>query len=83
VVRRVTFEKCENKTLTERTAGLHTGHVAEERGLVSDGHIVDAVVGKERHRRERRGLLASVLGAGRDEDGREFGVLFVRGLGTG
>jgi hypothetical protein len=70
-----------SRVLTERTAGLDTRHVAEERRLVSDGYVVDAVVSKERHCRERRGLLASVLGAGRDEDGRELGVLFMRGLG--
>lgn len=64
--------------LTEGTAGLDTGHVAEERRLVADGDVIDAVVGKERHRRECRGLLASMLGAGRDENGRKLGVLFTR-----
>jgi hypothetical protein len=51
---------------------------AELRSTVSDGDVDDAVVREERNGSERSGLLSTVLGAGRDKDGRE---LLAQGLG--
>ena len=46
-----------------------------ESGRVSQGHVDDAVVSKGAHRRQRRALLSSTLGGGRDEDAGVFAVV--------
>ena len=60
---------------TEGTTGLDTRHVAEERGLVADGDVVDTVVGEEGHGGEGSSFLTTVLGTSRDKDGGKLGVL--------
>lgn len=61
-----------NGTCTEWPSTVDLAETAELLGLEADGDVDDAVVREEGDGGECRGLLATVLGAGGDEDGREL-----------
>ena len=65
-----------NGTGTERPATVDLAEAAELLGLEADRDVDDAVVREEGYGGECRSLLATVLGAGGDEDGRELLALW-------